>query len=138
MQLTIMIEGQEGLTWERWRNLARTVEDAGYAGLFRSDHLTGLFGDSTAPLARRVGLAHVAGQPARQRLRFGPLVCPLTFTTYTRRCSPSAPPRWRTSRRSSPRSRRGRAAGTRVSTRCSASPSRRSKERMDRLECGVR
>jgi hypothetical protein len=37
MQLTIMIEGQEGLTWERWRQLARTVEDAGYAGLFRSD-----------------------------------------------------------------------------------------------------
>ena len=78
MQLTIMIEGQEGLTWERWRNLARTVEDAGYAGLFRSDHLTGLFGDPTRPsLDVWASLTWLASHTPR--LRFGPLVCPLTF-----------------------------------------------------------
>lgn len=33
----IMIEAQEGLTWDRWRRLAGTVEDAGYDALFRSD-----------------------------------------------------------------------------------------------------
>jgi len=77
-QLTIMIEGQEGLTWERWQRLARTVEDAGYAGLFRSDHLTGLFGDSTRPaLDLWASLTWLAGNT--RRLRFGPLVCPLTF-----------------------------------------------------------
>jgi F420-dependent oxidoreductase-like protein len=78
MQLTIMIEGQEGLDWERWRRLARAVEDAGYAGLFRSDHLTGLFGDPTRPsLDCWASLAWLATNT--QRLRFGPLVCPLTF-----------------------------------------------------------
>src|SRR5262245_66359783 len=77
MQLTIMIEGQEGLTWERWRNLARTVEDAGYAGLFRSDHLTGLFGDPTRPsLNIWASLPWLATPPPR--LRFGPPVVPLT------------------------------------------------------------
>jgi F420-dependent oxidoreductase-like protein len=77
-QLTIMIEGQEGLTWERWERLARTVEDAGYAGLFRSDHLTGLFGDSSRPsLDLWASLTWLAGHT--RRLRFGPLVCPLTF-----------------------------------------------------------
>src|SRR4030095_15429269 len=78
MQMTIMIEGQEGLTWERWRQLARTVEDAGYAGLFRSDHLTGLFGDPTRPsLDVWASLTWLASNT--ERLRFGPLVCPLTF-----------------------------------------------------------
>jgi F420-dependent oxidoreductase-like protein len=78
LQLTIMIEGQEGLTWERWRSLAQTVEDAGYAGLFRSDHLTGLFGDPTRPsLDCWTSLGWLATNT--RRLRFGPLVCPLTF-----------------------------------------------------------
>ena len=77
-QLTIMIEGQEGLTWEGWRRLAQTVEDAGYAGLFRSDHVTGLFGDPTrASLDCWASLTWLATNT--QRLRFGPLVCPLTF-----------------------------------------------------------
>jgi F420-dependent oxidoreductase-like protein len=78
LPLTIMIEAQEGLTWERWRRLAQTVEDAGYAGLFRSDHLTGLFGDPTrASLDCWASLAWLATNT--RRLRFGPLVCPLTF-----------------------------------------------------------
>jgi F420-dependent oxidoreductase-like protein len=78
LQLTIMIEGQEGLTWERWRRLAETVEDAGYAGLFRSDHLTGLFGDPTRPsLDCWASLTWLATNT--RRIRFGPLVCPLTF-----------------------------------------------------------
>ncbi|HET7342096.1 MAG TPA: TIGR03560 family F420-dependent LLM class oxidoreductase, partial [Methylomirabilota bacterium] len=78
LALAIMIEGQEGLTWERWQRLARTVEEAGYAGLFRSDHLTGLFGESRRPsLDVWASLTWLASQT--RRLRFGPLVCPLTF-----------------------------------------------------------
>ena len=38
MDLAIMIEGQNGLTWPRWQRLARAVEDLGFAGLYRSDH----------------------------------------------------------------------------------------------------
>jgi F420-dependent oxidoreductase-like protein len=77
-QLAIMIEAQEGLTWERWRRLAETVEDAGYAALFRSDHLTGLFGEPTRPsLDCWASLTWLASHT--RRIRFGPLVCPLTF-----------------------------------------------------------
>ena len=78
LELAIMIEAQEGLTWERLRRLAATVEGAGYAGLFRSDHLTGLFGEATRPsLDCWASLTWLAANT--RRLRFGPLVCPLTF-----------------------------------------------------------
>jgi alkanesulfonate monooxygenase SsuD/methylene tetrahydromethanopterin reductase-like flavin-dependent oxidoreductase (luciferase family) len=78
MRVGIMIEGQEGLTWARWRALATTVEDAGYESLFRSDHLTGLFGNSErASLDTWASLTWIAS--ATTRLRFGPMVCPLTF-----------------------------------------------------------
>ena len=78
IQLTVMIEAQEGLTWERWQALARTAEDAGYAGLFRSDHLTGLFGDPRrGSLDAWASLTWLASHT--RRIRFGPMVCPLTF-----------------------------------------------------------
>jgi F420-dependent oxidoreductase-like protein len=78
LDVMIMIEGQEGLTWERWRRLAQTAEQGGYAGLFRSDHLTGLFGDSSLPsLDTWASLTWLA--TATRRIRFGPLVCPMTF-----------------------------------------------------------
>ena len=78
IQLAVMIEGQEGLTWQRWRALARAVEDSGYAGLYRSDHLTGLFGDPARPsLDTWASLTWLASHT--ERIRFGPLVCPLTF-----------------------------------------------------------
>lgn len=78
LDLAIMIEGQEGLTWERWQRLARAAEDGGFDALFRSDHLTGLFGDSSrASLETWASLAWLASETTR--IRFGPLVCPLTF-----------------------------------------------------------
>jgi alkanesulfonate monooxygenase SsuD/methylene tetrahydromethanopterin reductase-like flavin-dependent oxidoreductase (luciferase family) len=76
--LCLMIEGQEGLTWERWRRLARAAEDGGFESLFRSDHLTGLFGDPKRPsLDTWASLTWLASNTSR--IRFGPLVCPLTF-----------------------------------------------------------
>jgi F420-dependent oxidoreductase-like protein len=78
LEVAIMIEGQEGLTWKRWEQLAKTVEDAGFDALFRSDHLTGLFGEATRPsLDCWASLTWLA--TATRRIRFGPLVCPLTF-----------------------------------------------------------
>ncbi len=44
-QLGIMIEGQEGLSWERWRRICGDVERLGFASLRRSDHLISLMGD---------------------------------------------------------------------------------------------
>jgi alkanesulfonate monooxygenase SsuD/methylene tetrahydromethanopterin reductase-like flavin-dependent oxidoreductase (luciferase family) len=78
LELNVMIEGQEGLTWERWQRLGRAAEDGGFAGLYRSDHLTGLFGDSTRPsLETWASLPWLA--TATKRIRFGPIVSPLTF-----------------------------------------------------------
>src|SRR5213594_5208327 len=78
LAVTLMIEGQEDLTWERWQRLAEAAESGGFAGLFRSDHLTGLFGDpkraSLEPWASLTWLA-----TATRTIRFGPLVSPLTF-----------------------------------------------------------
>ena len=40
MEIAIMIEGQDGLTWPRWQRLASAVEQLGFVGLYRSDHFT--------------------------------------------------------------------------------------------------
>ena len=78
LELNVMIEGQEGLTWARWQRLARAAEEGGFAGFYRSDHLTGLFGDSTRPsLETWASLPYLA--TATRRIRFGPIVSPLTF-----------------------------------------------------------
>src|SRR5499433_545517 len=78
MKVGIMIEGQEGLTWERWFRLARAAEDLGYESLCRSDHLTGLGGVATRPsLETWTSLTALAIRTTR--IRFGPLVSPLTF-----------------------------------------------------------
>ena len=43
-KLGIMIEGQEGLNWERWRAICADVERLGFASLRRSEHLISLMG----------------------------------------------------------------------------------------------
>ncbi|MEK6695502.1 MAG: tRNA lysidine(34) synthetase TilS, partial [Nitrospirota bacterium] len=47
--LAVVRQGQEGLTWERWLRLVQAAEDMGYESLCRSDHLTGLWGESKRP-----------------------------------------------------------------------------------------
>lgn len=77
MELGVMIEGQEGLTWERWRRIAAEVEALGFASLWRSDHFTSLFGEEREALETWVSLTLTAAETSR--LRFGPLVCSMTF-----------------------------------------------------------
>src|SRR2546429_269319 len=78
LEVAVMIEAQEGLTWDRWQRLATATEDGGFAALFRSDHLTGLFGEATRPsLDCGASLTWLATNT--RRIRFGPLVSPLTF-----------------------------------------------------------
>jgi F420-dependent oxidoreductase-like protein len=78
MQIGLMMEAQDDLTWERQFRLAQAAEDLGFESLFRSDHLTALEGD-----ARRSALALWPSLTAlalrTSRLRFGPLVCSVTF-----------------------------------------------------------
>jgi alkanesulfonate monooxygenase SsuD/methylene tetrahydromethanopterin reductase-like flavin-dependent oxidoreductase (luciferase family) len=73
-----MIEGQEGLTWDRWSRLIEAAESLGYESLCRSDHLTALNGQSRRPsLDTWTSLAVVAERT--RRIRFGPMVSPITF-----------------------------------------------------------
>ena len=78
MRVGIMIEGQEGLTWERWRRLVQAAEDMSYESLCRSDHLTGLWGEAKRPsLETWTSLTMLAMRT--RRIRFGPMVSPITF-----------------------------------------------------------
>jgi F420-dependent oxidoreductase-like protein len=78
LEVAIMVEGQEGVGWDRWRRLALAVENLGYAGLFRSDHFpnkqTGLYKDSLELWASLAWLAENTS-----RIEFGPLVSPVSF-----------------------------------------------------------
>ncbi|MBI3744831.1 MAG: LLM class F420-dependent oxidoreductase [Chloroflexi bacterium] len=78
MKLGIMIEGQEGLTWERWSRLCRATEDLGFHSLWCSDHFMSLMGDvRQSALETWVALTIAAHET--KRVRFGPLVCSMTF-----------------------------------------------------------
>src|SRR5919204_2499929 len=78
MRLALMIEGQEGVSWEQWVALAEACERHGIEALFRSDHYL-----SQADPARRQALdawTTLAALAARtSRVRLGTLVSPVTF-----------------------------------------------------------
>jgi F420-dependent oxidoreductase-like protein len=77
VRLALMIEGQEGVTWEDWVALASACEEHGVEALFRSDHyISG--SDETRPVLD--AWTTLAGLAARTtRLELGTLVSPATF-----------------------------------------------------------
>ena len=77
LEIAIMIEGQNGLTWPRWQKLARLVEDAGFVGLFRSDHFTNSNPPDQESLELWTSLTWLADNT--RRIEFGPLVTPFSF-----------------------------------------------------------
>jgi F420-dependent oxidoreductase-like protein len=77
MKLGIMIEGQEDLTLERWTRIGSAVEDLGYESLWRSDHFLSLMGGTRDAPETWVTLTQTALET--RRIRFGPLVSPMTF-----------------------------------------------------------
>ena len=77
LEIAIMIEGQNGLTWPRWQNIARAVEDLGFVGLYRSDHFTNAQPPDNASLELWVSLTWLASHTSR--IEFGPLVSPVSF-----------------------------------------------------------
>lgn len=78
VRVCLMIEGQEGVTWEQWVALAQTAEGAGIEALFRSDHYLGIArergGGSLDSWTTLAGLAAIT-----ERIRLGTLVSPVTF-----------------------------------------------------------
>src|SRR6266567_3087779 len=75
--VSLMIEGQHGLTWSHWKQLAGEVEELGFAGLFRSDHFTDAQPPDRASLEMIVSLTYLADHT--QHIHFGPLVAPLSM-----------------------------------------------------------
>lgn len=79
--ISIMIEGQQGLNWARWKRLVTEVEALGFAGLFRSDHFTDPQPANEPPtvdaLETVISLAYLADHT--QRIHFGPMVAPVSF-----------------------------------------------------------
>jgi F420-dependent oxidoreductase-like protein len=73
-----MIEGQEGVTWDQWVSLARTCEDQGFLGLFRSDHYLSF--DRPGERGALDAWSTLAGLAAlTERIRLGTMVSPVTF-----------------------------------------------------------
>jgi F420-dependent oxidoreductase-like protein len=77
MKLGVMLEGQEGLTWNLWRQIMARVEELGFESLWRSDHFMSIVDSNRDVLETWVALTLTAVETTR--LRFGSLVCPMTF-----------------------------------------------------------
>jgi F420-dependent oxidoreductase-like protein len=77
MDIAIMLEGQNGLNWPRWRKIARAVEDLGFTGLYRSDHFTNSTPPDQDALELWVSLTWLASHT--KRIEFGSLVSPVSF-----------------------------------------------------------
>jgi F420-dependent oxidoreductase-like protein len=78
MRLCLMIEGQNGVTWDQWRALAATAEEAGFEALFRSDHYMTLDdGPDEGSLDAWATINALAA--VTTTLRLGTMVSPATF-----------------------------------------------------------
>src|SRR5918997_4021907 len=78
MRVALMIEGQEGVSWEQWLAIASACERSGVETLFRSDHY--LSGSATFEREALDAWTTLAGLAARtSTLRLGTLVSPVTF-----------------------------------------------------------
>ena len=75
MDIGLMVEGQNGLTWERWSHILQLAERLGFPSVFRSDHY--FIGKQQESL--EAYLSFVLAARETSKIRFGPLVTPITF-----------------------------------------------------------
>jgi alkanesulfonate monooxygenase SsuD/methylene tetrahydromethanopterin reductase-like flavin-dependent oxidoreductase (luciferase family) len=78
LELSLMVEGQEGVTWPQWQELALSAERLGFAGFYRSDHYLSAFSDPDRISLDAWGTI-CALAPITERIRLGTLVSPVTF-----------------------------------------------------------
>ncbi len=78
MRFCLMLEGQEGVTWDEWVAAALTAERLGFDAIFTSDHYFSVMGNrergSSDAWTNLAGLAAVTSS-----IRLGTLVSPVTF-----------------------------------------------------------
>jgi alkanesulfonate monooxygenase SsuD/methylene tetrahydromethanopterin reductase-like flavin-dependent oxidoreductase (luciferase family) len=77
VRLALMIEGQEGVTWDDWVALADACEANGIEALFRSDHYVSGFDESRPVLDAWATISGLAA--CTTKLELGTLVSPVTF-----------------------------------------------------------
>jgi F420-dependent oxidoreductase-like protein len=77
IEVALMLEGQNGLNWERWQRIAQAAEDLGFVGLYRSDHFTNPQPPDMDSLELWVSFTWLASHT--KRIEFGPMVSPLSF-----------------------------------------------------------
>ena len=78
MRIALMVEGQEGVSWDEWLALAVACEKHGIEALFRSDHyLSQAAPDERAATDAWTLLAALSART--EKLRLGTLVSPVTF-----------------------------------------------------------
>lgn len=77
MRLALMIEGQEGVSWEDWLALAHACEEHGVEAMFRSDHYLSPTDPERAALDAWAVIPALAART--ERLELGTLVSPVTF-----------------------------------------------------------
>lgn len=78
VRFCLMIEGQQGVTWDDWVALADTAERLGFEALFRSDHY--FSGGGVGGRGSTDAWTLLAALAARtERIRLGTLVSPVTF-----------------------------------------------------------
>jgi F420-dependent oxidoreductase-like protein len=77
VRLALMIEGQEGVTWDDWVALADTCEASGVEALFRSDHYISGTDESRPALDAWTTISALAAHTTT--LQLGTLVSPATF-----------------------------------------------------------
>ena len=81
LKIALMVEGQMGLNWTRWKRIATSVEEMGFAGLYRSDHYTNSEPPDMDSLELWVSLTWLASHTST--IEFGPLVSPMSFRNPT-------------------------------------------------------
>ncbi len=79
MQLCLMVEGQEDVTWEQWVALAHACEQHGIGTMFRSDHYMNLDGHAPDRGSLDAWGSLCALAAVTRTLRLGTLVSPVTF-----------------------------------------------------------
>jgi alkanesulfonate monooxygenase SsuD/methylene tetrahydromethanopterin reductase-like flavin-dependent oxidoreductase (luciferase family) len=77
MRIALMVEGQEGVSWEQWLALAEACEEHGIDSMFRSDHYLSLADPDRVASDAWTLLGALAART--ERLRLGTLVSPVTF-----------------------------------------------------------
>jgi alkanesulfonate monooxygenase SsuD/methylene tetrahydromethanopterin reductase-like flavin-dependent oxidoreductase (luciferase family) len=77
MDVAVMVDGQENVSWDQWRAIASECEAGGYQALFAADHYASVYDPARAALD---AWGVVTGLSALTKLiRLGVLVSPPTF-----------------------------------------------------------